>query len=174
MKFVEALPDDPIGEPPGRLHVAAGTRRRLEAGQHGGPGRQAQHARERCRLGTKRASAEPRADDVGPTLVAVELAKNQARAALLSRTARDRLRQEKAPDQLLLVGRLETAAVHRETVRAVPGTGKLTVLPARMNPDLAMDDELLKKTGAGNRFMVFSAPESAEMWARRWRRASVP
>lgn len=33
--------------------------------------------------------------------------------------------------------------------------GKLTVLPTRMNPDLAMDDELLKKTSAGNLFTVF-------------------
>jgi len=33
--------------------------------------------------------------------------------------------------------------------------GKLTVLPVRMNPDLWMSDELLKKTGAGNLFMVF-------------------
>src|SRR5207302_10729312 len=32
--------------------------------------------------------------------------------------------------------------------------GTLTVLPARMNPDLAMGNELLK-TGAGNLFMVF-------------------
>jgi len=37
--------------------------------------------------------------------------------------------------------------------------GKLTVLPAKMNPDLAMDDELLKKTGAGNLFMVFGEPD---------------
>ena len=37
--------------------------------------------------------------------------------------------------------------------------GKLTVLPARMNPDLAMGDELLKKTGAGNLFMVFGEPD---------------
>ena len=36
--------------------------------------------------------------------------------------------------------------------------GKLTVLTARMNPDLAMGDELLKKTGAGNLFMVFGEP----------------
>jgi adenine-specific DNA-methyltransferase len=28
--------------------------------------------------------------------------------------------------------------------------GRLTVLPAKMNPDLAMGDELLKKIGAGN------------------------
>jgi adenine-specific DNA-methyltransferase len=37
--------------------------------------------------------------------------------------------------------------------------GALTVLPARMNPDLAMSDELLKKTGAGNLFMVFGEPD---------------
>ncbi len=37
--------------------------------------------------------------------------------------------------------------------------GKLTVLSAKMNPDLAMGDELLKKTGAGNLFMVFGEPD---------------
>jgi adenine-specific DNA-methyltransferase len=37
--------------------------------------------------------------------------------------------------------------------------GKLTVLPVRMNPDLAMGDELLKKTGAGNLFTVFGEPD---------------
>jgi len=37
--------------------------------------------------------------------------------------------------------------------------GKLTVLTARMNPDLAMGEELLKKTGAGNLFMVFGEPD---------------
>jgi adenine-specific DNA-methyltransferase len=37
--------------------------------------------------------------------------------------------------------------------------GKLTVLAARMNPDLAMGSELLKKTGAGNLFMVFGEPD---------------
>jgi len=37
--------------------------------------------------------------------------------------------------------------------------GKLTVLTARMNPDLTMGDELLKKTGAGNLFMVFGEPD---------------
>jgi adenine-specific DNA-methyltransferase len=37
--------------------------------------------------------------------------------------------------------------------------GKLTILPVRMNPDLAMGDELLKKTGAGNLFMVFGEPD---------------
>ena len=37
--------------------------------------------------------------------------------------------------------------------------GKLAVLAARMNPDLSMGDELLKKTGAGNLFMVFGEPD---------------
>jgi adenine-specific DNA-methyltransferase len=37
--------------------------------------------------------------------------------------------------------------------------GQLTVLPTKMNPDLAMGDELLKKTGAGNLFMVFGEPD---------------
>lgn len=37
--------------------------------------------------------------------------------------------------------------------------GKLAILPARMNPDLTMGDELLKKTGAGNLFMVFGEPD---------------
>jgi len=36
--------------------------------------------------------------------------------------------------------------------------GKLLVLPARMNNDLGMD-ELLKKTGAGNLFVVFGEPD---------------
>ncbi|RLD07679.1 MAG: site-specific DNA-methyltransferase, partial [Chloroflexota bacterium] len=37
--------------------------------------------------------------------------------------------------------------------------GSLTVLPVRMNPDLAMGDTLLKKTGSGNLFMVFGEPD---------------
>ena len=37
--------------------------------------------------------------------------------------------------------------------------GRLTILQARMNPDLAMGDELLKKTGTGNLFMVFGEPD---------------
>lgn len=38
--------------------------------------------------------------------------------------------------------------------------GKLRILPVRMNPDLAMGDELLKKTGAGNLFTVFGEPDT--------------
>jgi adenine-specific DNA-methyltransferase len=37
--------------------------------------------------------------------------------------------------------------------------GKLQVLVTRMNADLLLGDELLKKTGAGNLFMVFGEPD---------------
>jgi len=37
--------------------------------------------------------------------------------------------------------------------------GKLKVLTAKINPDLQMGDEFLKKTGAGNLFMVFGEPD---------------
>jgi len=37
--------------------------------------------------------------------------------------------------------------------------GKLVVLPTRINRDLQMGDKLLKKTGAGNLFMVFGEPD---------------
>jgi adenine-specific DNA-methyltransferase len=39
--------------------------------------------------------------------------------------------------------------------------GRLTIVKAKMNPDLAMGDELLKKTGSGNLFMVFGEPDIA-------------
>jgi adenine-specific DNA-methyltransferase len=37
--------------------------------------------------------------------------------------------------------------------------GRLPVLLVRMNPDLSMGEDLLKKTGAGNLFMVFGEPD---------------
>ncbi len=37
--------------------------------------------------------------------------------------------------------------------------GDLEVLTCRMNPDLSMGDQLLKKTGAGNLFMIFGEPD---------------
>jgi adenine-specific DNA-methyltransferase len=37
--------------------------------------------------------------------------------------------------------------------------GKLPVMLARMNLDLSMGDEVLKKTGTGNLFMVFGEPD---------------
>jgi adenine-specific DNA-methyltransferase len=39
--------------------------------------------------------------------------------------------------------------------------GKLRILAVKMNPDLAMGDELLKKTGSGNLFLVFGEPDVA-------------
>jgi len=44
--------------------------------------------------------------------------------------------------------------------------GKLVVLPALMNPDLSMGEELLKKTGAANLFMVFGEPDVAPVDAK--------
>ncbi len=65
------------------------------------------------------------------------------------------------------------ASVHEQTAELTKEIklGKLAVLPARMNPDLAMGDELLKKTGAGNLFMVFGEPD-VELTTRR-RQATV-
>jgi adenine-specific DNA-methyltransferase len=58
-------------------------------------------------------------------------------------------------DVLIVCGFAFDPHVSEETKRF----GKLTVLAARMNPDLSMGDELLKKTGAGNLFMVFGEPD---------------
>ncbi len=58
-------------------------------------------------------------------------------------------------DLLLVCGFAFDPHVSEETKRY----GKLTVLPVRMNPDLSMGDELLKKTGSANLFMVFGEPD---------------
>lgn len=58
-------------------------------------------------------------------------------------------------DLLLICGFAFDPHVSEEAKRY----GRLTVLPVRMNPDLAMGGELLKKTGAGNLFMVFGEPD---------------
>jgi adenine-specific DNA-methyltransferase len=58
-------------------------------------------------------------------------------------------------DVLIVCGFAFDPSVSEEAKRY----GKLTVLPTRMNPDLAMGDDLLKKTGAGNLFMVFGEPD---------------
>jgi adenine-specific DNA-methyltransferase len=58
-------------------------------------------------------------------------------------------------DLLIVCGFAFDPHVPEETKRY----GKLQVLAARMNPDLMMGDELLKKTGAGNLFMVFGEPD---------------
>ena len=59
-------------------------------------------------------------------------------------------------DVLIVCGFAFDPAVSEEAKRY----GKLIVLPTKMNPDLAMGDELLKKTGAGNLFMV----SASRMW----------
>ena len=58
-------------------------------------------------------------------------------------------------DLLLVCGFAFDPHVSEESKRY----GTLMVLPTRINPDLAMGDELLKKTGAGNLFMVFGEPD---------------
>jgi adenine-specific DNA-methyltransferase len=58
-------------------------------------------------------------------------------------------------DILLVCGFAFDPSVNEEAKRY----GKLTVLPVRMNPDLSMGEDLLKKTGAGNLFMVFGEPD---------------
>ncbi len=56
-------------------------------------------------------------------------------------------------DILIVCGFAFEALVEDETK-----VGKLRILKAKMNPDLQMPD-LLKKTGAGNLFMVFGEPD---------------
>jgi adenine-specific DNA-methyltransferase len=58
-------------------------------------------------------------------------------------------------DLLYICGFAFDPHVDEETSRY----GKLNVQICRMNPDLSMGDELLKKTGAGNLFMVFGEPD---------------
>src|SRR5260370_35895410 len=58
-------------------------------------------------------------------------------------------------DVLIVCGFAFDLAVSEEAKRY----GKLVVLPTKMNPDVAMGDELLKKTGAANRFMVCAEPD---------------
>jgi adenine-specific DNA-methyltransferase len=58
-------------------------------------------------------------------------------------------------DLLVVLGFAFDPHVSEESLRY----GKLTVLPARINPDLQMGSDLLKKTGAGNLFMVFGEPD---------------
>jgi adenine-specific DNA-methyltransferase len=64
-------------------------------------------------------------------------------------------------DLLLVCAFVFEASIHEQTAELTKEIklGKLAVLPVRMNPDLAMGDELLKKTGAGNLFTVFGEPD---------------
>jgi adenine-specific DNA-methyltransferase len=58
-------------------------------------------------------------------------------------------------DMLYVCGFSFDPHVNEETTRY----GKLNVQICRMNPDLSMGDDLLKKTGAGNLFTVFGEPD---------------
>lgn len=58
-------------------------------------------------------------------------------------------------DLLVVCGFTFDSGVAEESKRY----GKLQVLVTRMNPDLLLGDELLKKTGSGNLFMVFGEPD---------------
>jgi len=58
-------------------------------------------------------------------------------------------------DLLVVCGFAFEAHVGDETSKL----GKLTILKAKMNPDLSMGDDLLKKTGAANLFMIFGEPD---------------
>jgi adenine-specific DNA-methyltransferase len=71
-----------------------------------------------------------------------------------------------AADLLLVCGFAFDATVHGATAELTKEMqfGKLTVLPIRINPDLAMfgdanGQELLKKTGSANLFTVFGEPD---------------
>jgi adenine-specific DNA-methyltransferase len=58
-------------------------------------------------------------------------------------------------DLLLICGLAFDSSVLEETKHY----GKLMILPVKMNPDLTIGDDLLKKTGSGNLFMVFGEPD---------------
>lgn len=58
-------------------------------------------------------------------------------------------------DLLIICGFAFDPGVSEESKRY----GKLQVLVTRMNTDLLLGDELLKKTGSGNLFMVFGEPD---------------
>ncbi len=64
------------------------------------------------------------------------------------------------PFNLLLVcGFAFDPHVNENSIVVEKQFGRLKVLLVRMNPDLAMGDALLKKTGAGNLFLVFGEPD---------------
>jgi adenine-specific DNA-methyltransferase len=64
-------------------------------------------------------------------------------------------------DLLLVCAFAFEPSIHEQTAELTKEIkfGKLAVQAVRMNPDLAMGDELLKKTGAGNLFTVFGEPD---------------
>ena len=61
-------------------------------------------------------------------------------------------------DLLVVCGFAFDARADEERV-AAQRMGRLSVLTVRMNPDLAMGDDLLKKTRGGNLFTIFGEPD---------------
>jgi adenine-specific DNA-methyltransferase len=61
-------------------------------------------------------------------------------------------------DLLVVCGFAFDARADEETGKAMR-FGKLTVLTVRMNPDLSMGEDLLKKTRTGNLFTIFGQPD---------------
>jgi adenine-specific DNA-methyltransferase len=61
-------------------------------------------------------------------------------------------------DLLVVCGFAFDARADEETGKAMR-FGKLTVLTVRMNPDLSMGEDLLKKTRGGNLFTIFGQPD---------------
>lgn len=78
----------------------------------------------------------------------------------IKKTALEAIKGSKC-DLLLICAFAFEPSVHEQTAELSKEIklGKLAILPVRMNPDLAMGDELLKKTGAGNLFTVFGEPD---------------
>jgi adenine-specific DNA-methyltransferase len=119
---------------------------------------------EGIRAGAEEGTPERAAVSIGPQYgtVSAQWIKDAAREAL----------HGQGFDLLLVCGfafdarALETVEEFRPSdqsdfasVQAEQRFGKLPVLLVRMNPDLAMGDGLLKKTGAGNLFTVFGEPD---------------
>ncbi len=62
-------------------------------------------------------------------------------------------------DLLLICGFAFDPHVAENSLVVEKKVGRLKVVLVRMNPDLSMGNDLLKKTGAGNLFMVFGEPD---------------
>jgi adenine-specific DNA-methyltransferase len=78
----------------------------------------------------------------------------------IKKTALEAIKGSKC-DLLLVCAFVFEPSVHEQTAELTKEIklGKLAILAVRMNLDLAMGDELLKKTGAGNLFTVFGEPD---------------
>ena len=85
---------------------------------------------------------------------AMRIAPGTVGSTLLKEAAKEAVRGV-GFDVLIVCGFAFDPSVSEEAKRY----GNLTVLPTKMNPDLAMGDVLLKKTGAGNLFTVFGEPD---------------